>query len=247
MGVGCERLPLVGMFDGPFCAPLARSMVDSVGGGPHPHLLLEPPVDCPHSQITERRDADRAVTCHPSRIIRPWAVLLVATWLFVGLGSATASTGQKTWIGIGGAATPGLGYSLAIGSDAWTITMTADSSGGVTSLILDQPIRVTVWRLQSCQKVLSFDAKPGRDYYIRLGSDGSAAFEDWTGVGMDAGPALGAPGPAVCQLPDTSASPDERTPGADQRLSLIIGTGCLSLAFAAFRPRWRRARAPRRV
>ncbi len=201
----------------------------------------------PPPQVRERSNVGRARICLPTQGVSAWAVLLVATWLLVGLSSASASTGQKTWIGIGGAATPGLGYSLAIGSDAWTITTTADSSGGVTSLILDQPIRVTVWRLQSCQKLLSFDAKPGRDYYIRLGSDGSAEVEDWTGVGMDAGPALGAPGPAVCQLPDTSASPDERTPGADQRLSLIIGTGCLGLAFAAFRPRWRRARAPRRV
>ena len=135
-----------------------------------------------------------------------WAIA-IATVLALATSAQPAAAAAPTWVAITGPAdwAPTPGYTLEIGRDAWVINAT--SGGGVTAVPLSRPTVVRVRRLSDCTPVVRFVAQPGRDYTIRFASNGSARVEDWTGQGMDSGPALGDPVNPVCPaLPDTATA-----------------------------------------
>jgi hypothetical protein len=140
----------------------------------------------------------------------------------------TAKGADLTWVGIGGPAdwAPRPGSVLEVGDDAWQIN--ARNGGGVTALPLAGRTIVRVRRLPDCTPVVRFVATPGGSYFIRFGADGSARVEDWTGQGMDSGPALGDPVASTCPaLPDTSTAPPSSL--ADSPLpALPLGAGMLA-------------------
>ncbi|MHB8959195.1 MAG: hypothetical protein ACYDAN_06180 [Candidatus Limnocylindrales bacterium] len=147
-----------------------------------------------------------------------------------------------TWIGIGGPQdwAPRPGYTLEIGNEAWRVDAT--HGGGVTTLSLTTPTVVRVRRLADCAPVVRFVATPGRDYYIRFASDGSARVEDWTSEGMDAGPALGDPSAPVCpSLPDTSTAEPAPAPSSGLPV-LAVAAGVAAAAAVLRRPARRRSR-----
>jgi hypothetical protein len=122
---------------------------------------------------------------------------------------------DPTWIGIGGPQdwAPSPGYVLEVDGSSWRID--AVHGGGVTTLPLVSRTVVQVRRLPDCTPVVRFVAVPGRDYFIRFAADGSDRVEDWTGQGMDSGPALGDPVAPICPaLPDTSSAPSSSPTGA---------------------------------
>ena len=173
-----------------------------------------------------------------------WRSLASAALLLVALAvpAVPADAAELTWIGIGGpqdwATRPG--YTLEVGRDAWQID--AIHGGGVTALPLTSATVVRVRRVSDCTPVVRFVAVPGRDYFIRFAASGAARVEDWTGQGMDAGPALGDPTAPVCPaLPDTSAGgATPPTPSVVPFLAAAAGT--LAGVAVLRRPARRRSR-----
>jgi len=170
------------------------------------------------------------------RVTASMAIVLIA----LAVPAAPAGAVDVTWIGIGGPEdwAPRPGFTLEVGHDAWRID--AINGGGVTTVPLTSATVVRVRRLSDCAPVVRFVARPGRDYYIRFAAGGTARVEDWTGEGMDAGPALGDPSAPVCPaLPDTSTAPTaSRTSGATLPVVLIIGIlAAIALVAARLRPR----------
>lgn len=154
--------------------------------------------------------------------------LVTAVPLLLVLAGPVAAA-DPTWVGIGGPEDwqPKPGFTLEIGSKAWTIT--AQSAGGVTSLELSAPTIVRVRRLSDCVPVVRFVAQPGRLYFIRFAANGTARVEDWTAQGMDAGPGMGAGGPLVCpRLPDTSTATGARPGTSMVALAVAIGLGVVT-------------------
>lgn len=168
--------------------------------------------------------------------MRAWRVLPAALLLVVSLAGPARATGP-TWVGIGGPIdwAPVPGYTLEIGLDAWTIN--ALNGGGVTTVALSEPTIVRVRRLSDCVPVVRFVALPGRDYYIRFAADGTPRVEDWTAEGMDAGPALGDPGAAVCPaLPDSATA---GPPGGATDVPSLVVPGALGALAAILAMRYR--------
>jgi hypothetical protein len=157
---------------------------------------------------------------------------------------------DPTWIGVGGPRdwAPRPGYVLELDGKAWRID--ALNGGGVTSLPLASRTVVRVRRLPDCLPVVRFVAVPGRDYFIRFAADGSARVEDWTGQGMDSGPALGDPGAPVCPaLPDTSSAMPTSATGTNLPFVAAAAgvlTGILAFAGALRHQRHRREGDTRR-
>jgi hypothetical protein len=172
-----------------------------------------------------------------------WTIAIAAV-LTLATTAQPAAGAAPTWIAITGPAdwAPAPGYTLEIGRDAWVINAT--NGGGVTAVPLSQPTVVRVRRLSDCTPVVRFVAQPSRDYTIRFASDGSARVEDWTGRGMDSGPALGDPVNPVCPaLPDTSTASPEAPPGASPDfapLGIAAAAGLLAALLTL-----RRRQAPR--
>ena len=175
------------------------------------------------------------------RVVASTALVLVA----MAVPAVPANAVTLTWIGIGGPEdwAPRPGYTLEIGHDAWRID--AIHGGGVASLPLTSPTIVRVRRLEDCAPVVRFVAAPGRNYYIRFAANGAARVEDWTGQGMDSGPALGDPSAPVCPaLPDTSTA--DPTPGTSSGLPVLaVAAGILAAVVVFRRPVRRRVRMPR--
>lgn len=156
---------------------------------------------------------------------------VAALFLLVVL-AAPAAAADSTWVVIGGPQDrqPDPGFTLEIGSRAWTID--ALNGGGGTNLDLGAPTIVRVRRLSDCAPVVRFVAQPGRMYFIRFAADGTARVEDWTARGMDSGPGLGDGGPATCpRLPDTSTNASAPAGSGMLVLAVVLG---LSLAVTSF-------------
>ena len=118
-----------------------------------------------------------------------------------GTATAVAVTGPRDWA-------PDPGFSLEIGDATYRID--SGNGGGVASGDLSAPRIVLLRRVRDCQPVVRFVARPGGRYVIRFTEDGMPHIEDWSGPGLDAGPALTA-GPRSCgPLPDTSTSQARR-------------------------------------
>ena len=168
---------------------------------------------------------------------------MVGAALLFALMAAPAAATDLTWVGIGGPMdwAPDPGYSLEIGRDAWTVNAT--NGGGVTTLPLTKSAIVRVRRLSDCVPVVRFVAQPGRDYYIRFDPHGAARVEDWTGEGMDAGPALGDPAAPVCpRLPDTSTPRANANRPSASPAAIASGFGAILAAAALFARRRLRSR-----
>ncbi len=173
-----------------------------------------------------------------------WTIA-ITTVLMLAVSAPAAAGVAPTWVAVTGPAdwAPTPGYMLEIGRDAWIINAT--NGGGVTAVPLGQPTVVRVRRLSDCAPVVRFVAQPGRDYTIRFASSGSARVEDWTGQGMDSGPALGDPVNPVCPaLPDTSTAAPAAPPGASQDLAPLGIAGAAGLLAALLTLRRRQARRP---
>jgi hypothetical protein len=156
--------------------------------------------------------------------------LIAGLTLLLIVGGPVAAE-SLTWVGIGGAT----GYTLEIGVKAWTIDQ---AGGGVTNLHLTSPTVVRVRRLSDCVPIVRFVAMPGREYYIRLGPNGTARVEDWTAQGLDAGPGMGDGGQPDCpRLPETSAVIAPAPPATTFPFwaLMLVTSGLLGLAFG-----WRR-------
>lgn len=172
-----------------------------------------------------------------------WRVLASTVLAVIALADpAPARADNPTWIGIGGPQdwAPSPGYTLEVGRDAWRVD--AIHGGGVTTVALNVDTVVRLRRLSDCAPLVRFVAVPGRNYFIRFAANGSARVEDWTGQGMDAGPALGDPGVPVCPaLPDTSATVPERANESPSGLpGVALAAGIIALAMALRRPARRR-------
>ena len=106
-----------------------------------------------------------------------------------------AVTGPKDWM-------PDPDYALEIGNEAYPVD--ANDGGGVASVEVVKPTIVRLRRLPDCAPIVRFVGQPGGRYVIRMSSAGSPRVEDWQGLGLDAGPALGQ-GQRICDpLPDTA-------------------------------------------
>jgi hypothetical protein len=81
-------------------------------------------------------------------------------------------------------------YVLEIGVHGWPIEEGA--GGGVVAVELDPEEEVMVRLVQprACKAIVEVRALPGSRWVIRFGADGAPGVEDWTGRGLDLGPAL---------------------------------------------------------
>jgi hypothetical protein len=131
-----------------------------------------------------------------------------------------AVTGPHDWA-------PDPGYSLEIGEIAYSIS--ANNGGGVTSVAVAERTVVRLRRLPDCVPIVRFAGRPGGRYVIRLSEAATPRVEDWTGRGLDTGPALTA-GPRTClPLPDTATQGDSRDEHAALRSSLVVLSFLLGL------------------
>jgi hypothetical protein len=144
------------------------------------------------------------------------------------MGAIPAIAAEATWVAVAGPRdwAPEPGYSLEIGDRAYAID--ANNGGGVTSVSLSQPTIVRIRQLPDCGPIVRFVAQPGRRYVIRFAATGIPRLEDWTGRGLDAGPALD-PGPPMCErLPDTSTGQSTRSSGMEPRAGALVLVGLVS-------------------
>ena len=212
------------------------------GSGPQPS-----PGPCASAALAyprehrNRRSAGQRGGCQMRRAC--WAIA-ITTVLILATSAQPAAGAAPTWVAITGPAdwAPTPGYTLEIGRGAWVINAT--NGGGVTAVSLSRSTVVRVRRLSDCTPVVRFVAEPGRDYTIRFASNGSARVEDWTGQGMDSGPALGDPVNPVCPaLPDTATASPAAPPDASADfapLGIAAVTGLLAALLTH-----RRRHAPR--
>lgn len=124
---------------------------------------------------------------------------------------AARRSSQQMWVAVWGPKdwAPDPGFSLEIGGLAYAVN--ANNGGGVTSIDAREPTIVRLRRLPDCVPVVRFAGRPGGRYVIRVSAGGTPRVEDWTGLGLDTGPAL-TPGPRACYpLPDTATN--GRSPG----------------------------------
>lgn len=176
-------------------------------------------------------------------MLRAWSTVAIAAVLALAFSAQPAEGAAPTWVAITGPAdwAPTPGYELEIGGDAWLVN--AIHGGGVTTVSLSRPTVVRVRRLADCAPVVRFVASPGRAYTIRFAASGSARVEDWTGQGMDAGPALGDPSRPRCPaLPDTaSETPQPRADASSDPtpLGVALAAGLIAALLAGRRARAR--------
>jgi len=162
---------------------------------------------------------------------RMWIPLLTAVFVLAGPVRAA----DLTWIGIGGPMDwqPDPGYSLEIGSTAWTID--ANNGGGLVTVDLQVPTVVRVRRLPDCVPVVRFVAQPGGRYDIAFAIDRTARVIDMAGRPMDTPGPPGDPGPLVCpRLPDTSIAAPAIAGGAPN-IALLVAAGLAGLALGVTR------------
>jgi hypothetical protein len=100
----------------------------------------------------------------------------------------------QTWVAVTGPANFEAPEDLVleIGETAWF------GYGGVVSVETQSALDVRLVGRESCRSYASFEAPAGTMWVIRFADDGTVAIEDWTGRGMDAGPALGEREPSGC-------------------------------------------------
>jgi hypothetical protein len=81
-------------------------------------------------------------------------------------------------------------YVLEVGTHGWPIQ--AGAGGGVVSVEVAPDERVTVRLVQpqGCNAIVEFEALDGSIWVIRFAADGTPNVEDWTGQGVNDGPAL---------------------------------------------------------
>ena len=136
--------------------------------------------------------------------------------------SAARGPSQPMWVAVRGPEdwAPDPGFSLEIGGIAYPVN--ANNGGGVTSTDVREQTIVRLRRLPDCEPIVTFAARPGERYVIRVSAAGAPQVEDWTGRGLDSGPAL-TPGPPVCDpLPDTATSRGSPVGGLWQALLLAL-------------------------
>jgi hypothetical protein len=100
----------------------------------------------------------------------------------------------RTWVAVTGPANSEAPEDLVleIGNGAWF------GYGGVVSVEAESPLAVRLVGRETCRIYAGFTAPTGTMWVVRFASDGRATIEDWTGRGMDAGPALGEREPSEC-------------------------------------------------
>ncbi len=81
---------------------------------------------------------------------------------------------------------------LEIGDTAWL------GYGGVVSVKAAGVLDIRLVGRESCRSYVSFSAAARSMWVIRFAEDGTVGVEDWTGRGMEAGPALGEREPSGC-------------------------------------------------
>jgi hypothetical protein len=81
---------------------------------------------------------------------------------------------------------------LEVGDTAWF------GYGGVVSVETQSALGVRLVGRESCRSYASFEAPAGTMWVVRFADNGTVGVEDWTGRGMDAGPALGEREPSGC-------------------------------------------------
>jgi hypothetical protein len=116
-----------------------------------------------------------------------WALLAMA------LAGCTFPTAE-IWVTVTGSGDwePPEELVLEIGDTSW------DGSGGVASVATASNLDVRLIGRESCQSYVGFRAELGTSWVIRFIEDGSVQVEDWTGRGVEPGPALGAVEPSGC-------------------------------------------------
>lgn len=141
-------------------------------------------------------------------------------------GPAAERSTEPMWVAVRGPEdwAPDPGFSLEVGGTAYAIN--ANNGGGVTSIDAREPTIVRLRRLPDCEPVVRFAGRPGGRYVIRVPDTGTPRVEDWTGYGLDTGPAL-SPGPRVCDpLPDTATevgSARDQPPWQLMVVSFLLG------------------------
>ena len=162
-------------------------------------------------------------------LTRVLLALILATVIPAWSPSHTASSSaarRGIWVAVRGPRdwAPNPGYSLEIGDATYRIDR--ESGGGVASVDRSAPTIVRLRRLRDCQPVVRFVARPGGRYVIRITEDDTPHVEDWSSLGLDAGPALTA-GPRSCDpLPDTSTSQPRR---ATDLAFIVIVVGAVTM------------------
>ncbi len=195
----------------------------------------------PFSITAEDLDRTLAVRRRNRMVRRGWlAAAAAAVVLVVGLGailglrgkdqpsvsvspspsgtpSASPAAVGPAWLAITGPADwqPDPGYEMQVNGKAWVVDK--NNGGGVTTVDLANPSRVTISGVGGCESILAFTAQPGRMYVIRFAANGSPAVEDWTANGVDSGPGINGPVTPKCPAAaadtiDTPRPPSEATP-----------------------------------
>jgi hypothetical protein len=103
------------------------------------------------------------------------------TWITV--------TGPRDWL----APTE---MALEIGGSAWAITVLG--GGGVAMTPLETTSEVRLVSIEDCREFARFMAEPGSAHVVRFAPDESVGVEDWTGRGVEMGPALNETAPSDC-------------------------------------------------
>jgi hypothetical protein len=109
-------------------------------------------------------------------------------------GPAPSDLPGQMWVAVTGPANSEAPEDLVleIGDTAWF------GYGGVVSVETQSALGVRLVGRESCRSYASFEAPAGTMWVIRFADDGTAGVEDWTGQGMDSGPALGEREPSAC-------------------------------------------------
>jgi len=105
---------------------------------------------------------------------------------------------EQVWVGVTGPAdwmAPD-DYILEVGGSAWPIESLF--GGGVISLDVAGPVSARLVRPSDCAVLVSWVARPGTAWAIRFDADDQPRLEDWTGQGLESGPALGEGLPSGC-------------------------------------------------
>lgn len=139
----------------------------------------------------------------PSSMIRAFVLVLVLALSACALEpraseapatSTVSALAGQTWVAVTGPANSEAPEDLVleIGDTAWF------GYGGVVGVETAGVLEVRLVGRESCRSYASFSAAAGSMWVIRFAQDGTVGVEDWTGQGMDAGPALGEREPSGC-------------------------------------------------
>jgi hypothetical protein len=147
-----------------------------------------------------------------------------------------SSPAQEMWVAVTGPQdwAPDPGFSLEIGYHVYSIN--ANNGGGVTSVNVGEPTIVRLRRLPDCEPIVRIVGRPGGRYVVRMSDAGTPHVEDWTGRGLDSGPAL-SPGPRVCgRLRDTATSAGWAVEDAPRNAWVLALAFLISMAVMCRRP-----------